>query len=527
LSLPGETDSPEYNQLVGAYQRLEAKYNQLKQTADLHQIILYHAADMIAIVDARGRRIWNNQAFHDTLGYTVTELEHSDSFQEIHPDDRPRLEKIFFETVQTGIARQTEYRMKHKDGHWLRLESRARAVMSDQGTVESVVLISRDITDRYLMQLELEQARTGSLGGVISSRLGAVFDRTVERLCELVRDMRPHLTKGQEQELDIEARLHTVENSHELLVALLSMGQTTEEDWNTIRMEAIISSAVRREITTGGMARDDVVIHADLMVKGSEILLQNAVGHIIRNAVEATEKRGVVRIELMRWILNREQAVEYGGLVPGEYAAILVRDQGIGIEKEDLGRVCDPFYTTKPNHEGLGLTIADVVFSAHGGCLRVKSRRKISTEVLLLMPTVSTQDLEGQQAMESRRSQTVLIMETDGMVQSFLSRMLQDLGFNVCSAAGLHEAGERVKKGMEQRDYEKIDVVMGPFLESEDYTEWIDYMKQLNPDLRTIVTHSDGNHPGVLRYQQYGFDAALVKPLTLENIQSTLDRVMG
>ncbi len=520
-------DSPEYNKLVGAYKRLQQKYAQLKQAADLHQIILYHAADMIVIVDAKGRRIWNNQAFHDTLGYSAAELDHSDSFQELHPDDSARVQKIFYETVQTGIARQTEYRMKHKDGHWLRLESRARAVTNDQGTVESIVLISRDITDRYLMQLELEQARGRSTGGVLSDRLGAVFDRTVERLIELVRDIRPHLSSGQEQKLDIEERLKSVEHSHELLVALLGMGQTSSEDWNAIRMEALISSAVRREITSGGMARDDVVIHADLIVKGSELLLQNAIGHIIRNAVEATEKRGVVRIELMRWILNREQAVEYGGVVPGEYAAILVRDQGIGIEKEDLGRIRDPFYTTKPGHEGLGLTIADVVCSAHGGHLRIKSRRKISTEALVLLPTMSSEDLDGEGVMHNRRSKTVLIMEAEGMVQTFLSRMLQDLGFNVCAAPGFQEAGERVKKGMESRDYERIDVLMGPFLESEDYTTWIDYMKKLNPDLRTIVTHTDARHPGVLRYHQYGFDAALIKPLTLENIQSTLDRVMG
>lgn len=520
-------DSPEYNKLVDAYQRLQAKYAQLKQAADLHQIILYHAADMIVIVDAKGRRIWNNQAYFDTLGYSSAELDHSDSFQELHPDDRDRVQKIFFETVQTGIARQTEYRMKHKDGHWLRLESRARAVTNEQGAVESIVLISRDITDRYLMQMELEQARNRSAGGVISDRLGAVFDRTVERLIGLVRDMRPHLTKGQEQELDIEQRLKGVEHSHELLVALLALGQTSAEDWNAIRMEALISSAVRREIISGGMARDDVVIHADLIVKGSEVLLQNALGHIIRNAVEATEKRGVVRIELMRWIINREQAVDYGGLTPGEYAAILVRDQGIGIEMEDLEKIRDPFYTTKPGHEGLGLTIADVVCSAHGGHLRIKSRRKISTEALVLLPTLTDRDLNGGGLLENRRTHTVLIMEAEGMVQTFLSRMLEDLGFNVCTASGFHEAGERVKKGMESRDYEKIDVLMGPFLESEDYTEWIDYMKQLNPDLHTIVTHTDEKHPGVQRYQQYGFDAAMIKPLTLENIRSTLDRVMG
>jgi len=526
MSSTNDAAAPSYEEWVQAYHKLKDRYNRLRQTTDLYQIILYHAADMIAIVDTKGRRIWNNQAYYDTLGYTTLELEHSDSFAEIHPDDRPRVEKIFQETVQTGIARQTEYRMRHKDGHWLRLESRARAVTNEKGTVESIVLIARDITDRYLLEIELEQARSSATGGMISNRLGAVFDQTVDRLMNLVHEMRPHVAEAQIQDLNIEEKLKQSEHSHELLVSLLGMGHTTAEDRATLRMDALVTSAVKREIISGGMAREDIVIHHELMVRGSEKLLQQALEHIMRNAVESTEKRGVVRIELMRWILNREQAVQYGGLMPGEYAVTLVRDQGVGIEKEDIPRVCDPFYTTKPGHEGLGLTIADVVAVAHGGCLRIKSRRKISTEVIMLLPLVKAESIDGGHTIDARKSRTVLIMEPDVMVQSFLSRMLEDLGYQVNSVPGLREAAERVKRGADSRDFEMVDVIMGAFFESEDYSEWIDYMRNINSDLQCVLTHPDGNHPGVLRFQQYGFDAALVKPLTLENIRSTLDRVL-
>jgi len=519
------TEQPSYEELVHAYKRLKAKHEQLKSASDLHQIILYHTADLIAVVDTNGKRIWNNRAYFDTLGYTSDELEDTNSFIEIHPDDRGEVEEVFRETIQTGIGRQQEYRMKHKSGNWVRLESRARAVTNDEGEVESIVIMARDITDRQLLETELNMARNRAARAMVSERLGSVFDQTIDQLVKLVEELKRMVPIGQKERTDIESRLEKASRSHHLLDGLLALGKGIDsEDLHPVRMDLLIHRVVKKTIPSGGLAREIITIHDPCQVKGSEALLQKVLENILTNSVEAMTQRGVIRVELMRWIINREQALRYGGILPGEYSVVAVRDQGGGIPPEEIGRVCEPFFSTKEGHEGLGLTMAEVIVNVHGGFMQVKSRSKISTEILALLPRYSEETKKAEEHM-NQPEHTILVMEKEPMVRAFLVRILADLGYDVLSSESIEDTGEQVKNGMNSREFPRIDLIMGSFLETEFFQDWLNYMREIDSSLRFIVTTSDKNHPILKNYAQHGLDAVLTKPFTVEVIKSTMNRI--
>ena len=111
---------------------------------------------MIAVVDVSGKRLYNSPAYEKVLGYTAKELASTSAFQQIHPDDIPKVMEAAQEARLTGIGRRLEYRIRHKDGRWLVLESTASVIRNQKGEVEKLVIVNRDITERKRAEEQLK-----------------------------------------------------------------------------------------------------------------------------------------------------------------------------------------------------------------------------------------------------------------------------------------------------------------------------------------------------------------------------------
>jgi len=121
---------------------------QLAERDQLFQLISENAADMIALVGSDGRRLYNSPAYQKVLGYSPEDLKSSSPFDQIHPDDRPRVLKAAEQARLTGHGEPMEYRIRHKDGSWRTLESTASPIRNAKGQTDRLVIVNRDITDR-------------------------------------------------------------------------------------------------------------------------------------------------------------------------------------------------------------------------------------------------------------------------------------------------------------------------------------------------------------------------------------------
>ncbi len=133
--------------------RVEAR---LRQSEEFFRLISENVTDLIAVVDRRGRRLYNNPAYERSLG-PITGLAGTNSFSEIHPDDRLRIQSVFQETLQTGQGQRTEYRMLLKDREVRFIESLGSVVRDERGQPDKIVVVSRDITERRRAMDELQQ----------------------------------------------------------------------------------------------------------------------------------------------------------------------------------------------------------------------------------------------------------------------------------------------------------------------------------------------------------------------------------
>jgi PAS domain S-box-containing protein len=128
--------------------QLQRMRRQLSARDRLFKLISENAADMIAVVDKNGHRLYNSPAYRTILGYSSDELIATSPLEQIHPDDRARVLGAAEKASLTGGGERLEYRMRHKDGSWRVLESTASAIRGPRGEAEGLVVVNRDITER-------------------------------------------------------------------------------------------------------------------------------------------------------------------------------------------------------------------------------------------------------------------------------------------------------------------------------------------------------------------------------------------
>ncbi|MEW6511178.1 MAG: PAS domain S-box protein [Bacteroidota bacterium] len=163
---------------------------QLRESEELFRLIAENAADLIAVLDPEGRRLYNSPSYNAFFSH-AEKLPGTDSFADIHPDDRERVRGVFRRTVNTGAGERIEYRFVLPDGRIRHIESQGNLIRSAEGVPLKVVVVSRDITarkeaERALLESEeryrglIESARdaiyTMSPTGVITS-LNIAFER--------------------------------------------------------------------------------------------------------------------------------------------------------------------------------------------------------------------------------------------------------------------------------------------------------------------------------------------------------------
>lgn len=130
--------------------------SELIEQEEFFRMIAENVEDFIAVVDLQGRRLYNSPSYARLFG-DVEALKGTDSFAEIHPDDRERIKQTFVETILSGIGRPTEFRLVLASGEIRHMESHGGLIKSSQGDPLRVVVISRDVTSRKQAEDKIHQ----------------------------------------------------------------------------------------------------------------------------------------------------------------------------------------------------------------------------------------------------------------------------------------------------------------------------------------------------------------------------------
>ncbi len=354
--------------------------------------------------------------------------------QRIHPDDREGAQRFLGEMLSRASEEpfEHEHRLVGRDDvtRWARIRGRVERHAGQLRLLGTAM----DVTERRRMQDELLHAgRLESLGR-LAGGLAHDFNNLLAAMLgsiELLSDVCPD--SGQE---DLETMRHITLRARDLTAQLLAFARQQRMELETLELGALVRKVERLLKRLVGPTVDLVIDTSqapdDLHVRADAPQLEQVLVNLVVNARDAMPKGGRVTVRLSS---EREPASGR------DWALLEVRDEGLGIGKEDLARVFDPFFTTKPTGTGLGLASSYGVVQTHGGTIGVESAPGRGASFRVKLPRVAS---DVGRAPSSRAPKLargrVLVVDDDAAVRGSTARMLLTLGYDVLSAADGAEA---------------------------------------------------------------------------------------
>jgi PAS domain S-box-containing protein len=428
----------------------------LLEAEKLFYLIGDNGADLIAIVDTQGRRLYNSPSYEKVLGYSQEELKSTGGLEQIHPDDQAEVIAAAEEAKRTGTGRRLEYRIRHKDGTWRILESTASAVRDAQGKIEKLIIVNRDITaqreqaQEILRQKEeqLRQAQKMEAVGRLSGGVAHDFNNLLSVIIgyseelELRLDPNDRLRKGAEEirkagerAASLTRQLLAFSRQQVLQPRVLDLNGVVADMGTMLRR--LISSEI--ELT---LALDPQIGR----VKADQGQIGQVIMNLVVNARDAMPEGGRLTIATAPLELTATDAGTLPDAEPGSYVRLTVTDTGTGMDAQTRAHIFEPFFTTKEQGKGTGLGLATVygIVKQSGGHITVTSEPGKGSSFRVLLPCttegVTAASQKVRPAQPAATLNTVLLAEDDGALRELIYEMLTRNGYRVLAAATPAEA---------------------------------------------------------------------------------------
>lgn len=515
------------------YQQLEI-YRMRKQLVareELFRLISENAADMIAVVDVNGNRLYNSPAYEKFLGYTAQELHQTSPYDQIHPEDQPKVLEAANEAKETGIGRRVEYRIRHKNGQWRILESTASAVRNARGEVEKLVIVNREITDRKQLEQQLFLSQKLEAVGRLSGGIAHDFNNLLGVIIGYSQVLQQLIGKKDELREPVDEILKAGDRAASLTRQLLAFSRKQVLEPTVLDLNAVVSEVdkmLRRLI--GENIELKIVLDPQLgSVKADRSQIEQVILNLAVNSRDAMPDGGKLTIQTSNTVLGKTDCERYQYVIPGEYILLNVRDNGCGMDEETQSHMFEPFFTTKESGKGTGLGLATVygVIKQSGGFIWVESSPGNGASFKVYLPQVEeapvVQHKMESPAILSLATQTILLVEDEQSLRKLTHKILQDVGYNVLEAKDASQAVE-VAGGMKSDIHLLLTDIIMPGLSGRALAE---KLCPVRPEMKVLYMsgYTDGEiaPKGVLDPNM----VILRKPFKSEELTRTVRQVLA
>ncbi|RMH34622.1 MAG: PAS domain S-box protein [Nitrospirae bacterium] len=501
----------------------EARFRQLAESID----------DVFWLADAASEKIlYVSPAYERLWGATARTLYQRSSawLDLVHPDDRATVRERFRDRVQRG-GYSGEYRLLRSDRTIRWVYERTFPIKTPDGRVHRVAGIVEDITDRKRYEEErLRMNKLDSLGllaGGLAHDFNNLLTAILGQLTLAKLALSPHDRLFQRLTEAEAASLRAQELTNQLLT--FAKGGLPIKKAASLR-QLVEESA--RFVLRGSNVKCQFRFASDLWPVEIDVgQIGQVIQNLVINAKQAMPDGGVVTIQGENVVITAgDRPPGSLDLSAGHWVRVTFADRGVGIPAENLEKIFDPYFTTKPTGSGLGLATSYSIVKKHGGVLSVASQVGVGTTFTLYLPAMPSASVEHSQedslAVESGCGR-ILIMDDEEPIRRLLNDMLELCGYTCELAKDGYEAlkmFERARSEGQPFHVVLLDLTVPGGMGGK---ETFQRLKELDPQIKAVVMSGYSNDPILARYQDYGFHARITKPFKFRELAEVVRNVLS
>uniref|UniRef100_B8HJX9 histidine kinase n=1 Tax=Cyanothece sp. (strain PCC 7425 / ATCC 29141) TaxID=395961 RepID=B8HJX9_CYAP4 len=447
-------------------------------------------------------------------------------WEAIHPQDRQRVQTVYFEQVLTGTYDE-EYRIIRPDGSMRWIRDRGFPIRDHAGEPYRVVGIAEDITVRKQAEAALRRAQRLESLGTLSSGIAHDFNNLLTPILSATQLMLlqlPDLEDEYAQEL-----LKLIESSArrggDLVKQILAFARGVEGKLVPLQVKHLLAemAQVARQTFPKSISIRLNLATADLyLVAADTTQLHQVLMNLCVNARDAMPEGGILTISAENKLLDEAYTRIHREAQTGPYVVLTVADTGVGIPPELLEHIFDPFFTTKEVGKGTGLGLSTVlgIVKNHGGFVRVASEVGQGTQFKIYLPAIAATVCEEDEDMglSAGQQELVLIVDDEPLIRRTTKTLLENHNYRTLTASDGVEA-----IALYAQHQQAIGVVlMDMMMPSMDGVTAIRTMQKLNPEVKVIAATGMSIENHFTEVKGLGIIAFLPKPYTAKQLLDTL-----
>ncbi|MEJ8849144.1 PAS domain S-box protein [Variovorax rhizosphaerae] len=439
LEIDGDIDAPmrwigintDIDEQKAAQDRLAHSIVETTQDRDrLWQL----SADIMLMVDIRGRIVAVNPAWQALLGWSQAQLLGKRFLRLLHPGDvAPTVAEL--RRLEDGqMHSRIENRLRHLDGSYRTLSWTA---VPDAHLLHAV---GRDVTALRESEARLRQSQKMEAIGQLTGGIAHDFNNLLQGITGPIELMRRRVALGRTEGLEryMDAAAQSARRAASLIQRLLAFSRRQTLDPKPMNVNELIASM-------GELLRRTLGEHVRLRIApdaatgaafGDAAQLESAILNLAINARDAMPQGGELRIGTAAVLVDETDARRLD-LRPGHYCTISVTDTGIGMTPEVLAKAFDPFFTTKPIGQGTGLGLSMVYgFTQQSrGLVQIQSQLGVGTSVTLYLPRAPASEPAAvanppsASPIPQGQGEVVLVVEDDPAVRLLVLDVLDGMGY--------------------------------------------------------------------------------------------------
>ncbi len=482
------------------------------------------------------RFLYVSPAFEHLWGDSCAELMESPGLwvARIHPEDRERVEQSYKAWLSSGESDgfRVSFRLLRSDGSLRFVVETAASVRDASGQVYRVVGIAEDVTESHTaeqtqrkLQLQLFQSQKLEALGTLAGGIAHDFNNVLAAIVGNAEVLLAASPPGEPLRTGLGEILRASHRARDVVRQILTFSQRREHVRSVVSLSDIVTEVIGllRATMPPGI---EIVAEADpggCFLQADPAQLLQVAMNLCTNAVQALGTSGRLLVACRPVPDASKLLSEHPGLSGGAYVALVVEDNGPGIEASDQTRLFEPFFTTKPSGEGTGLGLAVVhgIIENHRGAIELESQPGM-TRFAVYLPVGEGQEPARPAStvgMSRGDGERLLVLDDQLPVSRAMGLMLQSLGYQVSVCNDPLEALQRL--GAEPVDMLITDYSMAGMNGMEVAAR----CREDRPEFPILLV--TGNSEGLDRQAGSPHFEILEKPFGRDDLAAAVRRVLG
>lgn len=411
------------------------------------------------------------------------------------------------------------------------IEQAASPILDNNNEVAGVVLVFRDITERQRNEAERRKAETLEQLGLLAGGIAHDFNNLLTAIIGNISLASLLLPPNDEMATRLDDAKNASMRARDLAQQLLTFARGGAPIKKTASIGKLIQDTVSFSLR-GSHNRSEFQFGADLWpaeIDSGQI--SQVIANLVVNADQAMPNGGTLHVSCQNIRYTSSTVPAIPDLSPGDYIHLQIRDEGVGIPEKYLKRIFDPYFTTKPKGNGLGLATAYSIVKNHNGLMTVDSEIHVGSTFNIYLPaSVQQQQLPIEQPETHVQAITgtgrVLIVDDEEAIRELVDFTLTRLGYEVTQAAtaleGVNIYREKLKAG-QRFDAVILDLTLPGGMGGK---EALKKLIEIDPTVNAIVSSGYATDATMSRYQDFGFRGVIAKPYEAAQLGKTVYEVI-